>query len=278
MPFKIYIACQLSTNFADSADLFEQEMHQTNHCVHGANCEKRWQALECRLACRFDNGVGVKKINWMVLMVLTVLAAMVQADEQAELTATLNNFHQAAANADMDSYFAVMTDDVVFLGTDGSERWQGQDFRDFVQSNFSDGRGWTYHSVQRNVVRAADGQTAWFDETLQNDGLGKCRGSGVLVKSGGEWKIAQYNLSVPVPNALVHDVVSDIAALDTPVQTAAQSAGTAAGAPVASAITAEAAVGDEAIAEPSAAPQPEAQQERSGCTRKRWKTNRKAGC
>jgi ketosteroid isomerase-like protein len=214
----------------------------------------------------------------MVLMVLTVLAAMVQADEQAELTATLNNFHQAAANADMDSYFAVMTDDVVFLGTDGSERWQGQDFRDFVQSNFSDGRGWTYHSVQRNVVRAADGQTAWFDETLQNDGLGKCRGSGVLVKSGGEWKIAQYNLSVPVPNALVHDVVSDIAALDTPVQTAAQSAGTAAGAPVASAITAEAAVGDEAIAEPSAAPQPEAQQERSGCTRKRWKTNRKAGC
>jgi hypothetical protein len=151
----------------------------------------------------------VKNINWMVLMVLTVLAAMVQADEQAELTATLNNFHQAAAHADMDSYFAAITDDVDFLGTDGSERWQGQDFRD---------------------------------------------------------------------NAMVHDVVSDIAALDTPVQAAAESAGAAAGAPVASAITAEAAEVDDAIAEPSAATQPEAQQKRAGCARKRWKTNRKAGC
>jgi ketosteroid isomerase-like protein len=220
----------------------------------------------------------VKKINWMILAVLTVLAAMVQADEQAELTATLNNFHQAATNADMDRYFAAMTDDVVFLGTDGSERWQGQDFRDFVQSNFSAGRGWTYLPVARNVALSADGQTAWFDETLQNDGLGTCRGSGVLVKLGGEWKIAQYNLSVPVPNAMVHDVVSDIAALDAPVQTTAESAGTAAGAPVASAMTPEAAVVDDAIAEPSTVGQPEAQAVRAGCTRKRFKTNRKAGC
>ena len=115
------------------------------------------------------------QINRMILIALVLLTAQVRADGHTGITLTLDNFHRAAATADMDSYFAAMSDDVVFLGTDGSERWQGQDFRIFVQSHFAAGRGWTYVPVQRNVMLAADGQTAWFDETLQNDGLGICR-------------------------------------------------------------------------------------------------------
>ena len=184
------------------------------------------------------------QINRMILIALVLLTAQVRADGHTGITLTLDNFHRAAATADMDSYFATMSDDVVFLGTDGSERWQGQDFRVFVQSHFAAGRGWTYVPVQRNVMLAADGQTAWFDETLQNDGLGICRGSGVLVKSGGEWKIAQYNLSVPA----------------------------------ASAMTVEAADVDESIPEQSTAGEPDPKVAPAGCKRKRFKTNRKAGC
>ena len=218
------------------------------------------------------------QINRMILIALVLLTAQVRADGHTGITLTLDNFHRAAATADMDSYFAAMSDDVVFLGTDGSERWQGQDFRVFVQSHFAAGRGWTYVPVQRNVMLAADGQTAWFDETLQNDGLGICRGSGVLVKSGGEWKIAQYNLSVPVPNAMVHDVVSEIAALETPTEAAAAGAGGAASAPAASAMTVEAADVDESILQQSTAGEPDPKVAPAGCKRKRFKTNRKAGC
>jgi SnoaL-like protein len=40
--------------------------------------------------------------------------------------------------------------------------------------------------------------------------LGVCRGTGVLVLLGGKWKIAQYNLSVPIPNAMVAGIVKQI--------------------------------------------------------------------
>lgn len=215
-------------------------------------------------------------IRRALIFTCLVFGAVVQADEQPGLTATLDNFHHAAARADMTDYFQVMTDDVVFLGTDGSERWQGQDFRDFVASHFSQGRGWNYRPLERNVMLAADGQTAWFDETLQHDDLGLCRGSGVLVKSSGGWRIAQYNLSIPVPNAMVLDVVKDIAALDTTAitGTAATSGDDTAAAiePGAPAIVAEPVAVKETISqqEPPAKP--------DNCRKKRFKTNSKGGC
>jgi hypothetical protein len=45
---------------------------------------------------------------------------------------------------------------------------------------------------------------------LDTPNLGLCRGSGVLVLMGGTWKIAQYNLSIAIPNALAPSVVDQI--------------------------------------------------------------------
>jgi len=217
----------------------------------------------------------VTYINRVILAVFMLMGSVAQADSQAQLHKTLDGFHQAAMQADTDRYFATMADNVVFLGTDGSERWQGQAFRDFVQSHFAAGRGWAYTAVTRNIVIADDGQTAWFDESLHNERLGLCRGSGVLVKSGEDWKIAQYNLSVPVPNAMVHDVVADIAAMeeggvatsDVTVDPAAPESAAAGSAPPA--IAADAVTGE---------PAADVKQTADHCNRKRFKTNRKAGC
>ena len=232
-------------------------------------------------------------INRVVFAILMVLGSVAQADPQARSAQTLDGFHQAAAQADMDRYFAAMTDDVVFLGTDGSERWQGQAFRDFVQPHFTAGRGWAYTVLARNITIADDGQTAWFDESLQNEGLGLCRGSGVLVKSGADWKIAQYNLSVPVPNALVHEVVADIAAMQAVgvVETVVEGESVATiHAGVATAVDTtvdntrpESTVGEAApsaiAAEPAVSElEEDAAKAADNCKRKRFKTNRKAGC
>ncbi len=45
---------------------------------------------------------------------------------------------------------------------------------------------------------------------LDTPNLGVCRGSGVLVLINGNWKIAQYNLSIPIPNALAGGIVKQI--------------------------------------------------------------------
>lgn len=37
----------------------------------------------------------------------------------------------------------------------------------------------------------SDGRSAFFDEKLDNDGLGDARGSGVVVREDGTWKVAQ---------------------------------------------------------------------------------------
>lgn len=59
---------------------------------------------------------------------------------------------------------------------------------------------------------AGDGATAWFDELLANDAYGTCRGSGVLLLTESGWRIAQYNLSIPIPNELAAKIVAVIRA------------------------------------------------------------------
>jgi phosphohistidine phosphatase SixA len=120
----------------------------------------------------------------------------------AAIAQGLDDFHDAAANGDEDRYFALLPDDAVFLGTDASERWTGAEFRRFALPYFQRPEAWTYVPLQRHVTVLADGEHACFDELLDNDGYGLCRGSGVLVRRDGRWVLQLYDLSIPMPNDL----------------------------------------------------------------------------
>ncbi len=141
-------------------------------------------------------------------LALTTLAD--EASEVRRIEAVLDDFHAAASAADGERYFSHFAADGVFLGTDGSERWTLEEFRAFADPYFSQGKGWTYHPQGRHVTVAASGESAWFDEALDSESYGACRGSGVLQKHQGRWKIEQYNLSIPMPNALAKDFVARI--------------------------------------------------------------------
>lgn len=130
-------------------------------------------------------------------------------DERSEIDAVLDAFHTAAAEADEERYFAALANDAVFLGTAPGERWRGESLRTFVHSYFSRGKGWSYVPSARSVGIAADGRTAWFDETVENAAYGACRGSGVLLRDDG-WRIVQYNLTIPVPDELAPELVTKI--------------------------------------------------------------------
>jgi len=127
------------------------------------------------------------------------------AGAERAITRILDDWHQAASVADGARYFGHMTEDAVFLGTDASERWTRDAFQAFCEPYFAKGTGWTYEPRERHV--RVDGELAWFDERLWNEKYGECRGTGVLRKDGGDWKIAHYSLTFPVPNKLAADVV-----------------------------------------------------------------------
>ncbi len=130
--------------------------------------------------------------------------------EDRAVDAVLTAFHAAAAAADGKTYFSLLADDAIYLGTDASERWTVEEFRAFAEPYFSQGRGWTYTATERHIAVASGGSVAWFDEMLVNETYGVCRGTGVLVKEDGAWRIAQYHLTFPIPNDLAREFTTRI--------------------------------------------------------------------
>jgi len=128
------------------------------------------------------------------------------ANRQA-VEVVLDDFHLAASQADGERYFGHMTEDMVFLGTDATERWTKQRFQLYVQEHFSRGQGWTYRPLDRHVFLGPGPDTAWFDERLMNEKYGECRGTGALRRIDGVWYVAQYNLTLPVPNDVAPEVL-----------------------------------------------------------------------
>jgi ketosteroid isomerase-like protein len=143
---------------------------------------------------------------------LACRAAGGRAGPGAGPAATLDRLHAAASEADGAAYFALFAPDAVFLGTDATERWTVEQFRAYAEPFFARGQGWTYVPTERHVSVNGAGDVAWFDERLSNAKYGEVRGTGVLVRHGERWLVAQYNLAFPVPNALAPDLVERIRA------------------------------------------------------------------
>ena len=134
-----------------------------------------------------------------------IFSLNISAQEKSNIDNVLSEWHKAAAEADFDKYFSLMTKDGVFIGTDATENWQNEDFRKFSKPYFDRGNAWSFTTLERNIYTEENSKTAWFDELLDTQ-MGICRGSGVLQKTEKGWKIAHYVLSITVPNENVEEV------------------------------------------------------------------------
>ncbi|MFP6807241.1 MAG: nuclear transport factor 2 family protein [Pseudomonadales bacterium] len=150
----------------------------------------------------------------IVLLMLILLSPFISADEGKKINSLLDGFHLAATNSEFDNYFSRFAEQGIFLGTDAAERWNVQAFKAYAKQAFADGNGWHYEVVSRNI-KINEG-LAWFDEVLDNSRLGRCRGTGILLKEGGEWKIAQYSLTLLIPNEIAMEVGKQTMAIDGP--------------------------------------------------------------
>jgi len=147
------------------------------------------------------------------LLLCATLTLCAQAPAEKAVATVLDDWHLAASQADEVRYFGHLADGAVFLGTDATERWTKAAFQTWAHPIFQRGKAWSFKATRRAVTLSRDGRTAWFDEDLDTPNLGPARGSGVLSRDQDRWLIQQYNLSVPIPNALMKAVRAQIEGL-----------------------------------------------------------------
>lgn len=128
------------------------------------------------------------------------------ANDSSMVAAMLDSFNIAAAKADFKTYFNFYTNDAIFIGTDATERWKKTQFMAYAKPYFDKGKAWNFTSLKRHIYFDKTGSLAWFDELL-NTQMKICRGSGVVVKQGTDWKVQQYVLSMTVPNSQSDSIV-----------------------------------------------------------------------
>ena len=143
-------------------------------------------------------------------------ATLNTVNEQKQIAAMLDSFNRAAARADFNKYFSYYTEDAIFTGTDATERWNKQGLMAYAKPYFEKGHGWDFTSIERHIYFDKTGTLAWFDELL-NTQMKICRGSGVVIKQGKEWKVQQYILSTTIPNEQMDSVIKMKAPVEDPI-------------------------------------------------------------
>jgi len=142
----------------------------------------------------------------LLLLFVVVLQFNGSYSQTSILNPIIDEWHANAANTNFDAYFDITTANFVFLGTAPGERWTKTEFEAFCKPYFDKGSAWKFIPSNRNWVFSKDKKTAWFDEDLATWMQG-CRGSGIMVKERGKWKLAYYNLTVLIENEKITEFI-----------------------------------------------------------------------
>lgn len=151
----------------------------------------------------------------LLLLLFVATFAHAQNAEKENINNTLDHWHKAAAEVKFEAYFNAMADDAIYIGTDATENWTKPNFKAWAKPFFDKGTTWNFKALERHIFFDKTGKIAWFDELLSTQ-MKICRGSGVLVKVGKEWKIQHYVLSMTVPN----DEVDAVTKIKAPIEDA----------------------------------------------------------
>ena len=144
--------------------------------------------------------------RWIAILILLTCHVHAANPRIQEIDTFLTAWHHAAAVADEDAYFGAMSDDFVFLGTDGRERWKKKAFMAWSMKFFQRDSAWVFSARSRHITLSKDGRFAWFDELLDSKSYWLTRGSGVLTRTKQGWKLRQYNMALTIPNESVRDI------------------------------------------------------------------------
>ena len=127
---------------------------------------------------------------------------------RARVNAFVDEWHQDAAHA-RPAYFDKIAADGIYIGTDKTERWTKEAFREWAKPQFARPTAWAFTPLHRNIGFTPDRQVVWFDEQVRSS-MGLLQASGVVRPTANSFEIVHYQLSIAVPNDLIPQVTGAI--------------------------------------------------------------------
>ena len=139
------------------------------------------------------------------------------ASSEADVTARVNAFvdawHQDAAHA-RPAFFDKIASDGIYIGTDKTERWTREAFREWAKPAFARPVAWAFTPLHRNVRVSPDRTFIWFDEQVRSS-MGLLQATGVMRPAADSFEIVHYQLSIAVPNEIIPEVTGAIKAFES---------------------------------------------------------------
>ena len=132
---------------------------------------------------------------------------------RALLNAFVDEWHQDAAQA-RPAFFDKIAADGIYIGTDKTERWTKEVFREWAKPAFARPTAWAFTPLHRNISSTPDRQIVWFDEQVRSS-MGILQATGVVRPTAKGFEIVHYQLSIAVPNDVIPQVTGAIKAFES---------------------------------------------------------------
>jgi hypothetical protein len=132
---------------------------------------------------------------------------------RARVNAFVDEWHQDAAQA-RPAFFDKIAADGIYIGSDKTERWTKEAFREWARPAFARPTAWALTPLHRNISFTPDRQIVWFDEQVRSS-MGILQASGVVRPIAKGFEIVHYQLSIAVPNDVVPQVTGAIKAFES---------------------------------------------------------------
>ena len=140
-------------------------------------------------------------------------AAVPDETFRARVNAFVDEWHQDAAHA-RPAFFDKIAADGIYIGTDKTERWTREAFREWAKPAFARPTAWAFTPLHRNIRFTPDRQVVWFDEQVRSS-MGILQASGVVRATADRFEIVHYQLSIAVPNDVIPQVTGAIKAFES---------------------------------------------------------------
>ena len=135
------------------------------------------------------------------------------ADVTSRVNAFVDAWHQDAAHA-RPAFFDKIASDGIYIGTDKTERWTREAFREWAKPAFARPVAWAFTPLHRNVRVSPDRTFVWFDEQVRSS-MGILQATGVMRPAADSFEMVHYQLSIAVPNEIIPEVTGAIKAFES---------------------------------------------------------------